>query len=193
MATGNTYIHSLIWVDGPIKAILQSAHKDSHLSVTAYLYIYTNEATNSSGLFRLRVGNMAEDLGIPRQKALEVMATLTEYGLIEYDHDAGVVWVISKAREVFKKVVKANDHRVKEVRKTLDNLPPTRLKQHFLSQYPEFMEEKAAETQGASKGLARASEGASSSSSQSPSRSCSGSVSARPAPDHLTDSAGLAV
>lgn len=81
------------------------------------IYLISNPLTNYTGLYRLPLIYIANDLGLTLDQTREALASVEKTGFARYDERTEFVWVIEAARHQLGEELKASDNKVKYVNK----------------------------------------------------------------------------
>ena len=81
------------------------------------IYLISNTLTNYTGLYRLPIIYIANDLGLTMEQTREALAAVEKTGFARYDERTEFVWVVEAARHQLGEELKASDNKVKYVNK----------------------------------------------------------------------------
>lgn len=81
------------------------------------VYLISNPLTNYTGLYRLPIIYIANDLGLTVDATREALAAIEKTGFARYDEKSEYVWVLEAARHQLGEELKASDNKVKFVNK----------------------------------------------------------------------------
>ena len=81
------------------------------------LYLLSNPLANYTGLYRLPIIYIANDLGLTLDQVRAALAAIEQTGFARYDEDSEYVWIVEGARHQLGEHLKASDHKVKFVNK----------------------------------------------------------------------------
>lgn len=81
------------------------------------LYLLSNPLANYTGLYRLPIIYIANDLGLKLDQVGSTLAAIEQTGFARYDVDSEYVWIVEGARHQLGEDLKANDNKVKFVNK----------------------------------------------------------------------------
>jgi hypothetical protein len=84
-------IETSTWKDPKVKKL----DKDEKL---LFLYLITNSYAHVSGIYYLSTDVMATESGLSRNRVFQVLTTLSGLGLVRYDQNLEVVWVVNMLR-----------------------------------------------------------------------------------------------
>lgn len=103
-------------------------------ALQVYLYLRSCEMGNYVGFFRLNTGYAAVDLGISETTLMEYIAKFSKAGLMIYDSEAEVLWVIDQA-EVQVGELKAGDKQIIGINKNIAAIERSALRDAFFNRY----------------------------------------------------------
>ncbi|QDX22483.1 hypothetical protein FP568_15285 [Pandoraea pnomenusa] len=83
----------------------------------AALYLLSNPLANYTGLYRLPIIYIANDLGLTLDQVRAALAAIEQTGFARYDENSEYVWIVEGARHQLGEHLKASDHKVKFVNK----------------------------------------------------------------------------
>jgi hypothetical protein len=131
---------------------------DLHLKV--YAYLESAPESHPTGIYFVTLAAIAEMTGEERDTVVKIVDDLERIGLVMWDAAASVVWVPCVCGEQYRWTNRpqrktAEDYRLIEARKHLDNLPPSRLVNLFRQAWPIFTQGEAP-TQAPSQGATQA-------------------------------------
>lgn len=86
------------------------------------LYLLSNPAANYTGIYRLPMATMAEDLGLELSEVRDTMSAIESTGFARYDGRTKYVWIVESARLQLGEL-KAADNKVKYVNTEFAKLP----------------------------------------------------------------------
>ncbi|MGT2456552.1 hypothetical protein ACU4GI_26475 [Cupriavidus basilensis] len=81
------------------------------------LYLLSNPLANYTGLYRLPIIYIANDLGLTLDQVRASLVVIEQTGFARYDEDSEYVWIVEGARHQLGEHLKASDHKVKFVNK----------------------------------------------------------------------------
>ena len=81
------------------------------------IYLISNPLTNYTGLYRLPIIYIANDLGLTLDQTRAALAAVEKTGFARYDEKSEYVWVVEAARHQLGEELKASDNKVKYVNK----------------------------------------------------------------------------
>lgn len=83
----------------------------------AALYLLSNPLSNYTGLYRLPIIYIANDLGLTLDQVRVALAAIEQTDFARYDESSEYVWIVEGARHQLGEHLKASDHKVKFVNK----------------------------------------------------------------------------
>lgn len=86
------------------------------------LYLMSNPLANFTGLYRLPMNYIANDLGLSIETTREALAAIEETGFAKYDADSEYVWIVEGARHQVGELAE-KDNKVKYVNKEYASHP----------------------------------------------------------------------
>lgn len=95
-----------------------------------FLYILTCPHGNLIGVFVLKSGYVCEDLQVLPKDFQKDLLKIIEVGLVEYDEKVQVVWI----KNFLRHNPITNPNQIKSARKTIIELPKSKIIQRFISQ-----------------------------------------------------------
>lgn len=126
---------------------------DAHFKV--YAYLESGIESHRTGIYFINLASIGEMVGEDRETVGSIIDDLERVGLVLWDREASVIWVPCVCAEQFRwrrqqTAWKAADYKVIEARRHLELLPPSRLVEMFLAQWPAFAPSEEGASQGAS-------------------------------------------
>jgi hypothetical protein len=149
----SSLIHSRIWLGGTGHKIL---HKLGDSEMVIAIYLMTSPHSHMSGIYYCPMAFIATETNHSTEEVEQFLAGLEEVGLIQYDREHSIVWVIKMAKHQLKGMGNKNDNNFRGVLNHLRALPETSLVDAFVRFYKieAYIEEGGGGGfQGASKGL----------------------------------------
>jgi hypothetical protein len=99
------------------------------------LYLQSCPMSNALGLFYIPVAVMSHETGLEPRRVEAALEALQRADFAEYCPEEQVVWIPEMAAEQLGRTLKAQDHRVKWVRRELSTLEASRFHAAFLARY----------------------------------------------------------
>jgi hypothetical protein len=107
---------------------------DANSQIVA-LYLMTSSHSNMIGVFHCPLIYISHDVGIPLEGASKALQRLSEVGFCEYDSPSEVVFVLRMASFQIGDSLKADDNRVKGLRKEVEKIAQPHFRERFLDIY----------------------------------------------------------
>ena len=83
----------------------------------AFIYLFSNSHRNESALYRITPKTISNETDIPADQVKSALDELTANGLIKYDHDQSIIWIINAI-----KYQKMSPNEIKSILKDLNTL-----------------------------------------------------------------------
>lgn len=99
------------------------------------LYLMTSPHSTMTGVFHCPILYMAHETGLSMEGASKALASLIEAGFCEYEEASETVFVIRMAAYQIGESLKPGDKRVIGLRREVDRMPESRMKQRFMEVY----------------------------------------------------------
>jgi len=120
------------------------------------VYLLTSPHANMLGVYYLALPSVCHETGLPPDVVPDLFRQLEKAEFCTYDHPSEVVWVHDLARNELGEALKPNDHQVRGVQRTYDNLPNCPFLRAFFDRYGAALHLQTPRgLEGASKGLGR--------------------------------------
>lgn len=116
-------VHTKFWNDPKVEKL-------SGVARCLFIYLFTNEHRNESGLYALSMGKMSYEIGFPVKQVEKALGELRDINRVHYDVENEVVWVVNAARHS-----PLNDNCVKSITRDLEFCSSPTLVQLFCSHY----------------------------------------------------------